>query len=370
LFRRAAEDNGTVTAFQFAHVLEQLESKFYSTALQTFQASDFSAAGFTSPSLVVQQLNSISSDENTHVTALETALTSFGVSPIEGCQFNFGDALTDVNTMAAVARVVENAGVSAYAGALELIGDPALIATAASIMSIEARHQTVLNILSGTGSAIPQPFDIPLNPSEVLAMAGPFISNCSLGITANPPLTITNNGTITNGTQLTFSSPALNSSTSGLSCQMLVGGAPESLVFPFNACVVPPNVNGPVAVYITSDGNPLNGNVQQRQSQTVLAGPQYLFVDSEPELLGQLVRSVNGTSGTPPPPVTQTLTSSGAPTGTPAPKSVNNESSTGNAVIVNGISMVPAPNATPSAAPSGASSAAPSAAPTGAPGPY
>ena len=83
--------------------------------------------------------------------------------------------------MAATARVVEDLGVSAYLGAAHLISDPILLTAAASIVTIEARHQTLLNILE-MGSAIPQAFDIPFMPSEVLAVASPFISGCDLGI--------------------------------------------------------------------------------------------------------------------------------------------------------------------------------------------
>lgn len=83
--------------------------------------------------------------------------------------------------MAATARVVENLGVAAYLGAAHLIDDPVLLTDAASIMTVEARHQTVLNILNG-GSAIPQAFDIPFSPSQVLAVASPFISGCDVGV--------------------------------------------------------------------------------------------------------------------------------------------------------------------------------------------
>ena len=83
--------------------------------------------------------------------------------------------------MATIARVVENLGVAAYLGAARLVSDPVLLTAAASIVTVEARHQTVLNILN-TGSAIPSGFDIPFTPSEVLAIASQFISGCDLGI--------------------------------------------------------------------------------------------------------------------------------------------------------------------------------------------
>ena len=132
--------------------------------------------------------------------------------PVDTCTFDFSKVLTDVTTMANVARLVENVGVTAYLGAAHLLSDPILLTTAGSILTIEARHQTILNVLNA-GTAIPQAFDFALTPSEVLALAGPFISGCDLGVPANPSLTITNTGTVGIGTLLTFSSSAINGST-------------------------------------------------------------------------------------------------------------------------------------------------------------
>lgn len=83
--------------------------------------------------------------------------------------------------MAANARVVENLGVSAYLGAANMISDPIILTAAASILTVEARHQTVLNVLNDATS-IPQAFDIALSPSEVLAIASAFISGCDVPI--------------------------------------------------------------------------------------------------------------------------------------------------------------------------------------------
>jgi hypothetical protein len=140
---------------------------------------------------------------------------------------------TDVSTMATSARLVENVGVGAYSGAAHLIDDPRVLTVAASILPIEARHQTVLNTFN-TGAPIPQAFDIALTPPEVVSIVGGFISNCDLGIqgthfsritrnlhpkahspfflfslhpSANPSLTITNTGAIAAGTSLKFTLP-------------------------------------------------------------------------------------------------------------------------------------------------------------------
>ena len=85
--------------------------------------------------------------------------------------------------MVATARIVESFGVSAYLGGTALISDPVLLTSAASILTVEARHQTILNILSSDATAIPNPFDIALTPSEVLALASPFIKGpCDVGV--------------------------------------------------------------------------------------------------------------------------------------------------------------------------------------------
>jgi ferritin-like protein len=88
--------------------------------------------------------------------------------------------------MAATARIVESVGVSAYLGGAALLSDPVLLTSAASILTVEARHQTILNILSGIGTAIPNAFDFALTPSEVLALASPFFNGpCDVGVPGN-----------------------------------------------------------------------------------------------------------------------------------------------------------------------------------------
>jgi hypothetical protein len=83
--------------------------------------------------------------------------------------------------MAATARLVENVGVGAYLGAASLVTNPVLLTAAASILTVEARHQTILNVLGGATS-IPQAFDIALSPPQVLAIASGFISGCDVGL--------------------------------------------------------------------------------------------------------------------------------------------------------------------------------------------
>ncbi|RDB19544.1 hypothetical protein Hypma_013384 [Hypsizygus marmoreus] len=294
--KRAATD---ILVFKFADVLEQLESAFYQQAIAKFTDADFTNAGFPSSQIAVEQFKSIQADEATHSVVLQAALKSFGEAPITGCQFNFDAALADVATMAATARVVENVGVTAYLGGAALLTDPVLITAAGAILTVEARHQTILNVLSSTGTAIPSAFDFAFTPSEVLAIAAPFITGgCDIPIPANTPLSLTNTGTVAPGTLLTFKASSLNGTIAEdtLFCQMLIGGAPTSIPLPLSQCVVP-EINGPVALFITSDGQPLLNNVRDRAQNKVIAGPALAFIDTKPQMLSQLLRSGAASSG-------------------------------------------------------------------------
>jgi hypothetical protein len=293
--KRADSD---ILVFKFADVLEQLESTFYQQAIAKFKDADFTAAGFPSSQIPIEQFQSIQADEATHSVVLQAALKSFGETPITGCQFNFDSALTDVATMAATARVVETVGVAAYLGGATLITDPVLLTAAGSILTVEARHQTILNVLSSTGTAIPAAFDFAFTPSEVLALAAPFITGgCEIPIPANTPLAITNTGSVGPGTLLTFSASTINGTIpqESLFCQMLLGGEATSIPLPLSQCIVP-DINGPVAIFITSDGQALVNNVRDRAQNKIVAGPTLAFIDTKPQMLGQLSRLI-GTPG-------------------------------------------------------------------------
>jgi len=286
-----AASNINLQVLQFANVLEQLESQFYTQGIAKFGVSDFTNAGFLNAQVPIQQLQGIVADEIAHATALSSAITALGGQTINSCTFDFSSVLTDVATMASVARLVENVGVSAYLGAASLMTNPQLLTAAASILTIEARHQTMLNLLND-GTTIPQSFDVALTPPEVLTIAGAFISGCDLGIPANPSLAITNTGPVVSGTTLTFSSNATNGvDPSTLTCQMLVGGQATALAFPLNECVVPANLSGPVYLFITNSGQPLANDPTIRDSSSIVAGPTGAFIDPTPQTIAALIRT-------------------------------------------------------------------------------
>ncbi|KAK7061305.1 ferritin-like domain-containing protein [Favolaschia claudopus] len=387
--RRAASANDALV-FQFANVLEQLETEFYAQGIKKFQDSDFQAAGFSSSVLVSQALSTIQGDEAIHTTVIQQALKDNGADPLI-CKFKFGDALKDVPTMAATARAVELVGVAAYLGGATIIDDPVLLDAAASILTVEARHQTVLNIMSGSGSSIPAAFDIALTPPEVLSIAGGFIDgDCNTGITPANTLTITNTNPQV-GDLLQFQATNITG-TDGLFCNMMLGGMPFALSLPLDQCNIPPGVNGPVMVWVTNDPTPLINNVVDRDTITQVAGPAIIFVDTQPEMLGQMVRGSGSNSGAT---STETTTISpeeagkiissaatstpaaggdgqaggngaAAPASTPLPKDFTGPSPDGKTTVI-GLKQVPKPAADPNAssgAPASASSTDSAAAPS------
>ncbi|KAL7416859.1 ferritin-like domain-containing protein [Mrakia frigida] len=280
---------------QFAYTLEQLESQFYIQALAKFTPEQYTSAGFVSSALVAEQLGVVSKDEAAHVTALEAAIVNVGQFPIaKTCTFDFTAALTDVPTFIATARVLEYVGTSAYLGASTIIDDKAILISAAQILTIEARHSSLLNSLT-LGQYAPAAFDQALLPPAILSLAGGFITGgCDLsplGVTATATLTVTaDTGAVQSGSKLSFSSSG-PSVTGQLFCHMFTGGAVTSVVFPLDSCVVPDGLLGPVYIYVTSNGQPINGNVINADAATIVAGPALAFIDpATPELLGQSLR--------------------------------------------------------------------------------
>ena len=71
---------------------------------------------------------------------------------------------------------------------------------------------------------------------------------------------------------------------------MIAGGMPISIALPLSECVVPSSVVGPVAVFVTSDNQPLVNNVVFRTDISVVAGPTIIFIDSVSEEIGSIVR--------------------------------------------------------------------------------
>jgi len=174
----------------YALTLEHLEDVFYRDGLAKFSEKDFADAGFDAT--VYNNIKIVSSDEETHVSFLTTALTEAKVTPVKACTYNF--AYTDVKTFLATASVLEGVGVSAYLGAAADIMNKNYLTAAGSILTVEARHSAYIRSKNGE-VPFAQPFDTPLTLDEVYSLASQFIVSCppenpKLPVKAFPVLTL------------------------------------------------------------------------------------------------------------------------------------------------------------------------------------
>jgi DNA-binding phage protein len=152
---------GDIGVLNYALTLEYLEAAFYNGA---------TAANLSLTPQVAAFLKTVTTDENAHVAFLKKAL---GAKAAKEPKFNFAAANTSVEAFMKTAQVLENTGVHAYLGQVLNIKTPAYVAAAGSILTIEARHASVIGLLneaspSGTGIAPDGPFDKPWTAAKVL----------------------------------------------------------------------------------------------------------------------------------------------------------------------------------------------------------
>jgi len=174
-------DTSDVDVLNFALTLEHLEYAFYRDGLRRFDAADFRRAttlnGFADRIVrdVRPNVADIRDHEDAHVETLTAVIEDLGGDPVEEACYDFG--LDDVDDLLAVAAVLENTGVSAYVGSIDLIEDADLLTAGASIATVEGRHASYLNLLTGD-DPFPVDFDEAKSMDEVLDAAGGFIVDC------------------------------------------------------------------------------------------------------------------------------------------------------------------------------------------------
>ena len=159
-----------IEVLNYALTLEHLEYAFYRDGLESFSDADFGESPFGIP--ISERLTAIRDHELAHVETLTQVITDLGGEPVAEAAYDFG--YTDGATFLTTAAALENTGVSAYDGAGQFLENADLLTAAGTIVAVEARHAAYLNLLTGV-LPFPAPFETPLSPDEVLAIAGPFI---------------------------------------------------------------------------------------------------------------------------------------------------------------------------------------------------
>jgi hypothetical protein len=154
----ASFGKGDIGILNFALTLEYLEAAFYNEATKNKVASGAQESAF---------LKVATTDENAHVAFLKKALGSKATS---APKVEFGDATSKAKWLP-TAFALENTGVHAYSGQVLNISNPAYVAAAASILTIEARHASVAGLLikpTVKNQTPDGPFDTPFTAAEVL----------------------------------------------------------------------------------------------------------------------------------------------------------------------------------------------------------
>jgi len=166
LVRRAFAQGGggDVEILNFALTLEYLEAAFYERALEQVDLGDE----------VREFAATIRDDENAHVDALAKTVRDLGGTPADAPTVEF--PFSDEAAFLELAQTLEDTGVSAYDGAAPAIRSKELLATAGSIVQVEARHAARVRLARNAPPA-PNAFDPALNQRQVLRAIQPFVAS-------------------------------------------------------------------------------------------------------------------------------------------------------------------------------------------------
>jgi len=158
---------GDIGILNFALTLEYLEAAFYNEA-----TANNNRKTFITDRQIALLLKRVTADENVHVKTLKRAL---GSKAVKSPRFDFRDTTKAERIFIKTTASLENTGVHAYLGQAGNIKSTAVLGTAGSILTIEARHASVAGLLfkKTSGSISPDgPFDVPFSARRVLRAVG------------------------------------------------------------------------------------------------------------------------------------------------------------------------------------------------------
>jgi hypothetical protein len=152
----AAEESGDVEILNFALTLEYLEADFYNV-----KGKQVGLSG-----LAKQYAKEFGAEEAAHVSALSAAVKQLGGKPAAKPTFVFPGS--SEKAFLTLASVLENTGVGAYNGAAPSLKSKQVLASAGSIVQVEARHAAAIDLLIGKSPTPNEGFDKPLTKATVL----------------------------------------------------------------------------------------------------------------------------------------------------------------------------------------------------------
>jgi hypothetical protein len=155
--------NGDIGVLNYALTLEYLEVAFYNET-----TANNKRTAFLKGAQEQAFLKRVTADENAHVAFLKKAL---GSKAVKAPKVDFGETTSSRTAFLETAVALENTGVAAYAGQALNIVNPAYVAAALSIHSVEARHASVAGLLLKPTPASQAPngaFDEPKTAAQVL----------------------------------------------------------------------------------------------------------------------------------------------------------------------------------------------------------
>jgi hypothetical protein len=164
---------GDIGVLNYAYALEQLEAAFYTQVVKTPYSGISSA-----------ELNFLTIIRDHEVLHREFFKTALGSSAIIGLTVNFSAIdFTSRTSVLGAAKAFEDLGVTAYDGVGYLIQNPAYLAIAGSIVSIEARHAALIGNLITMGNFVSSDqvstattsLNVSNTPATVLAGANAYL---------------------------------------------------------------------------------------------------------------------------------------------------------------------------------------------------
>ncbi len=167
---QAADFGSDIDVLNYALTLEYLEATFYKQG-QAANLLSGTEKGY---------LDTIASDEQAHVDAITATIKKLGGTPVAAPAVNFGDAFSSRAKYLTTSHTFENVGVGAYLGAAGFIKNKDVLAAAASIFGVEARHAALVgNLLNlpAEGGVYMGAFETPLTKAKVLADVTPFLAS-------------------------------------------------------------------------------------------------------------------------------------------------------------------------------------------------